>query len=57
MCMYAAWIKIYYVLCSKTYSTFRNLLYSPSSLRQAATSSHICETRLFLTFVEEYFIV
>ena len=38
--------KIYYFLCSKTYSTIRNLSWSPASSWQAARSAHICETNL-----------
>ena len=34
MRIYGAWIRIYFVLCSKTYNTFRNLFLSCANLRQ-----------------------
>ena len=45
-------IKMYYVLCSKTYVTFRNVLKSTASSRQAARSARICETRLFCVMLQ-----
>ena len=41
-----AWIRIYYVLCSKTYSTFGSLFWSPAGLRWAVIGTCICETHL-----------
>ena len=41
-----AWIKISYVLCSKTYGTFGCLFWSPGGSRQAAGSTRICGTGL-----------
>ena len=46
MWVYGAWIKTYYVLCSKAYNTFSNVLESVTSSQQAARSARICETRL-----------
>ena len=46
MRVYGAGIKTYHVLCSKTYSISGNVLYSTASSRQAARSTHVCETRL-----------
>ena len=46
--VYGVWFKIYFVLCSKTYSTSHNVLQSTASSRHAARSARICETRLFL---------
>ena len=51
MRVYGAWIKTYYVLCSKTYSGFGNVSQSSSSLRQAAGSARICETVGSMTWV------
>ena len=39
------WIKIYYALCSKTYSIFASLLCA-ADYRRAARGARICETRL-----------
>ena len=39
-------IRIYYVLCSKTYSTFGGLFWSPAGSGQAARGDRICETHL-----------
>ena len=44
--VYGAWIKIFYVLCSKTYSTFGGLFWSTTGSRRAARGARICETRL-----------
>ena len=41
-----AWIEIYYVLCSETYSTFGIVLKSAAFSRQATGKARICETRL-----------
>ena len=46
MWVYGAWIKTYFVLCSKTYSSFGNVLQCSASSRQAAKSTRICETGL-----------
>ena len=46
---YGAWIKIYYILCSKTYSTSGNLFQSPDNSRQAARRTRICDTRNIIT--------
>ena len=46
--VYGAWIRIYHVLCPKTYDTFGGLFWFPTDLRQANISVRICETRLFL---------
>ena len=50
MLIYAAWIKVYYVLCSKADNTSGNLLQSPASLQQAARIAHNCETCLLTHF-------
>ena len=50
--VYRAWIKIYYVLCSKTNSICGNVLKSSASSRQAARSTHICETRLWAVLLD-----
>ena len=41
-----AWIRIYYVLCSKTYSTFGGLFWNPAGLQWAPRGTSICETHL-----------
>ena len=41
-----AWIEIYYVLCSETYSTFGIVLKSTAVSRQTTGKARICETRL-----------
>ena len=41
-----AWIRIYYVLCSKIYSTFGGLFWIPAGSRRADRSASICESRL-----------
>ena len=46
MRVYGAWVKIYRVLCSKTYSTSGSLLLLPSGSRQAAGGVQICATPL-----------
>ena len=46
--VYGAWIRIYYILCPKTYYTFGGLFWSTAGLRQAARSACICETCLLL---------
>ena len=56
MWVYGAWIKTYYVLSSKTYSTFGNVLKSTASLRQAARSNRIYETRLLCPYLGTNFI-
>ena len=38
-----AWIRMYYVLCSKTYGTFSCLFWSPVGSRRAARGTAICE--------------
>ena len=48
-----ACIKTDYVLCSKTYSSFGNVLYSRASSRQAAGGAHICEIGLFNPFNQD----
>ena len=50
MSVYGAWIKTYYVLCSKTYSGFGNVSQSSSTLRQAARSARIYETVRSMTW-------
>ena len=47
--MSGAWFRIYYALCSKTYSTFGSLFWFPASSRRAARNARICETRLLNT--------
>ena len=44
MRVYGAWVRIYYVLCSKTYGIFRDLSWSPAGSRQAARGARICQT-------------
>ena len=44
--VYGAWIRTYYVLCSKTFGTFGGLLWCPDDSRQAARNARICEARL-----------
>ena len=44
--VYEAWIKRYNVLCSKTYSTFDVMSWSPAGSLRAARGTRICETRL-----------
>ena len=39
-----AWIRIYYILCSKTYSTLGGLFWTPAGSRQAARGARICES-------------
>ena len=51
-----AWIKIYYVLCSKTYSTFGGLFWFPGGSQRVARGTGICETRLFNTAHKGLFI-
>ena len=51
MWVYGAWIKTYYVLCSKTYSSFGNVLKSSASSRQAARGARICETGLLSLYM------
>ena len=41
-----AWIRIHYVLCSKRYSTFGGLFWTPVGSRRATRGACICETRL-----------
>ena len=41
-----AWIRIYYVLCSKTYSPFDSLFWTHTGSRGAARGTHNCEIRL-----------
>ena len=41
---YGAWIRIYYILCSKTYGAFGGLFWSPAGSQQAARNARICET-------------
>ena len=41
-----AWIRMYYVLCSKAYSTFGGLFWIPAGLQRDARGTCICETRL-----------
>ena len=41
-----AWIRIYYVLCSKSYSIFGGLFWILSGLAQAVRVAHIRETDL-----------
>ena len=48
MPVYGAWIKTYYFLCPKIYSSFGNVSYSTTSSRHAAWSARICETGLLL---------
>ena len=40
------WIRTYYVLCSKTYSTLGGLFWTPAGWWWATRGAHICETRL-----------
>ena len=44
-----AWLKTCYALCSKTLSTFGNMLQCTVSSREATRSTCICETCLFST--------
>ena len=48
MRVYGEWIKTYYVLCSKTYSSFGKVLYARVSVRHAARGARICETGLLI---------
>ena len=41
-----AWIRIYYVLCSKTYSTLGGLFWIPAVSQQAIRGACICESGL-----------
>ena len=41
--MCGTWIRIFYVLCSKTYSTFGSLFWFPAGSQRG---TRICETRL-----------
>ena len=41
-----AWIRIYNVLCSKSYSTLGGLFWTSTGCRQAARGARICETHL-----------
>ena len=41
-----AWIKIYCVLCSKTYNTLHSCHNFPVGSRQATSGTRICETSL-----------
>ena len=50
MWVYGAWIKIYYIICSKTYGIFSCLFWSSTGLQQAIRSTRICETQLFLWY-------
>ena len=52
MRMYGAWIKTYYVWCSKTYSTSGKVFKSTAGSRQAARSARISETRLLLISIQ-----
>ena len=45
-CVCGAWIRIYYILCSKTHSIFGGLFWTPIGSRRAARGAPICETRL-----------
>ena len=47
MGVYGAWIRTYFVLCSRTCGTFGGLIWFPTGSRQAARSARICETDLF----------
>ena len=42
--VYGAWIGIYYVLCSKTYSTFGAVFCCPVGSQRDARGTRICET-------------
>ena len=44
--VYGAWIRLYYVLCIKTYDTFGDLFWSLAGSQQADRSARICETCL-----------
>ena len=46
MRVYGAWIKTYYILCSKRYSSFGNIIWSRASSRHTARGTSICETGL-----------
>ena len=48
MRVYGAWIKIYCVLCSKTYNTLHSCHNFPAGSRQAARGVRICETSLLM---------
>ena len=43
-----AWIRIYYVLCSKTYGSFGGLFWIPAGSRRATRGPHISETQLIV---------
>ena len=43
-----AWIKIYCLLCSKTYNTLHSCHNFPAGSRQAARGVRICETMLLV---------
>ena len=46
MRVYGPWIKTYFVLCSKTCSSYGYVLWSSASLQQAGRVTRICETGL-----------
>ena len=48
MCQNGARVKAYYVLCSKTYSSFSNVLWSRATSRQATRGAHISDNDLLL---------
>ena len=52
-----AWIKIYYILCSKTYNTFSGLFWSPIGSRRAARGTRICETHLLARSCKQLHLV
>ena len=49
--MCGAWIRMYYVLCSKTYSKLGGLFWTPAGSQPVARGARICESRLLFVFV------
>ena len=41
-----AWIRIYYILCSKPYSNFGGLFWFPAGSPRATRGTRFCETHL-----------
>ena len=46
--MYGTWIRIYYILCLKTYGTFGGLFWYAAGSRRVTRGARICETRLLV---------
>ena len=51
-----AWVRINYVLCSKTYNIFAGLFWIPAGSWRADLGAHICESRFYIVLqTQRYF--